>query len=196
MSLARFSATMQEGTGADWIANLRVALDGINAAIYGIQYANIGPLMGPMPRVDPSKEFISALRDLSIAFLRANCVPHRRAYTTRKDFRAAMLEFMRTIDQSDPPVVWNLSAGDYFPIADMVSAGLNLYPYVAKQGAGPLAVEFHKRLGSDFLSRNTDARERVRELLLAAGIDARDARNLLDGAELQKKRRAAKRPAR
>lgn len=188
ISNARFSVTMQEATGVDWVVEMGDVLEAIVRAVYGIRHEKIGPLNGPIPKAKSSRQFISRLRKLSLDFLRSDPSLYPAKHIDKKTFRVELLLYMSHLHGSATGD--EMSLGDYTVIAGLLHRGSNCFPILAEQTVSAIASRLYGELGAYFFQNITDPRERAKKILRVAGVDRQRAWNLLKGAESQQSGRA------
>lgn len=180
VSCARLSAKSQEGPGDDWISDTSHILYGLERAIYGISWAGMQPLNGPMPAADVSKRLLENMRDLALDFLAENGYHDRPKHTRIKDFKRDLVGYMLRLDCYRTPGDWN--EHDSFSLAMFMQTGTILFPRIAERPFESLKANL-LALGPDFLRKTKTPADRIEKAFLAAGLLPVDVWRLLDAAK-------------
>ncbi len=188
VSLARFAAKAQEGPGDDWISDTSHILYGLERAIYGISWAGMQPLNGPIPDADVSKKLLENMRDLALDFLAENGYHDRPKHTRPKDFKRALVVYMIRIDTFRIKGPWGKH--DSSALATFLQTGTILFPKIAQQDFATLVANL-EQLGPDFLKKTKRPIERIEKVFAAAGLPSGDFSRLSDVARRKRKSRQA-----
>lgn len=193
ISNARFSATMQEASGAPWVASVRHILDAIYLAILHIKRTVPSDPEYVARRANVAASFLATIRNLSLDFIRDNDDLFRSKFLKKEEFRELLIVSMGQLDHPSPPFQEEWGPGESVSIASFLLTGSILFPVLAKYTDSELGELIYADLGADFAKKNTDHVERAREVLRAAGIDRKSRDNLIGSAEGMRKTRAQKR---